>query len=264
MNLFFAFSFKNYHMTSLNKLPRCLVLIGAASGFVLVWFVWKFCLGNTSVSVHNSFLKLTNSNYIVPSAPNKKAWFLSTTDDFLYYNFAVGTMTPNDDRLLKHIRSQIAKPSPRRSLWNGSKKGQHFSQMGESQWVDEHLKQRRDGFFVECGALNGQTYSNSLFFERERNWTGLLIEANPHYHRALLEMNRNAFVLSACLSPTAFPSKMKFQPGEAYGGLNVHEVHLKIIKGLASDTAQVDIYVYIYMYICIYIVCVCVCLCKVK
>lgn len=35
------------------------------------------------------------------------------------------------------------------------------------------------GVFVEMGALNGVTLSNTLAFERSQNWTGVLIEANP-------------------------------------------------------------------------------------
>jgi len=50
---------------------------------------------------------------------------------------------------------------------------------GQSAFVDKLLSGRRDGFFVECGAADGESFSNSLFFELERNWTGLLIEANP-------------------------------------------------------------------------------------
>ena len=38
---------------------------------------------------------------------------------------------------------------------------------------------KRDGFFIECGALDGETRSNSLLFERFRGWTGLLVEADP-------------------------------------------------------------------------------------
>ena len=34
------------------------------------------------------------------------------------------------------------------------------------------LKAKRNGFVVECGASDGETYSNSLFFEVERNWKG--------------------------------------------------------------------------------------------
>ena len=35
------------------------------------------------------------------------------------------------------------------------------------------------GTFVECGALDGETRSNSLFLEMELDWSGILIEADP-------------------------------------------------------------------------------------
>lgn len=51
------------------------------------------------------------------------------------------------------------------------------------------LLPKRNGIFVEFGALDGLLHSNSLFFERERDWRGLLIEANPFvYHK--LSQNR--------------------------------------------------------------------------
>ena len=65
-------------------------------------------------------------------------------------------------------------------------------------WVQSHLPkafQERltatwDGFFVECGANNGVFQSNTLFLEVKRNWTGLLVEANPRLIRKLLFANR--------------------------------------------------------------------------
>ena len=35
------------------------------------------------------------------------------------------------------------------------------------------------GFFVEIGAYDGETGSNTLFLEKHKSWDGLLIEANP-------------------------------------------------------------------------------------
>jgi len=34
----------------------------------------------------------------------------------------------------------------------------------------------KNGFFIELGANDGLRYSNTLFFEREKNWRGVLIE----------------------------------------------------------------------------------------
>ena len=48
---------------------------------------------------------------------------------------------------------------------------------------------RRNGTYVEMGAFNGVTFSNTLFFERELGWTGLLAEANPR-NFALLRATR--------------------------------------------------------------------------
>ena len=86
-------------------------------------------------------------------------------------------------------------------------------------FVDKLLAGRRGGFFIECGAADGETYSNSLFFELERNWTGLLIEANPDYHRKLLEKNRRAYVLNACLNGQRRPATVRFAPAGLCGGI---------------------------------------------
>ena len=34
----------------------------------------------------------------------------------------------------------------------------------------------REGFFIEAGADDLETDSNTLFFEIERGWTGILVE----------------------------------------------------------------------------------------
>lgn len=57
-------------------------------------------------------------------------------------------------------------------------KRQHTSQFGQSIFVDDLLKRKQQGFFVEAGAFNGEEISNSLFFERIRGWTGL---QTPNY-----------------------------------------------------------------------------------
>jgi len=74
--------------------------------------------------------------------------------------------------------------------------------------VDELLKRRNNGFFVECGAFGGEYLSDTLFFELKRNWTGILIEANPEFHQQILRKNRRALVLRGCLHPR--PGLQKF------------------------------------------------------
>ena len=39
--------------------------------------------------------------------------------------------------------------------------------------------QVKDGFFIEAGADDFETDSNTLLFELQHNWTGILVEPNP-------------------------------------------------------------------------------------
>ena len=101
--------------------------------------------------------------------------------------------------------------------------------------IDELLKGQRNGFFIECGADQGELFSNSLLFEMERNWTGILIEvpirfvndmlsfltslqADPKSFASLIQKNRKAYTLNAALSLEERPGEMEFLSAEMYGG----------------------------------------------
>ena len=55
----------------------------------------------------------------------------------------------------------------------------HVSQAGQDRVLDRVLGGKTGGVFVDIGAYDGRTGSNTLFFERERGWTGLLVEPVP-------------------------------------------------------------------------------------
>jgi hypothetical protein len=57
------------------------------------------------------------------------------------------------------------------------------------------------GLFVEAGAYDGETWSNTLYLERFKNWTGLLIEPSVENYRLLRSKNRNAISVNSCLCP---------------------------------------------------------------
>jgi hypothetical protein len=67
-----------------------------------------------------------------------------------------------------------------------------------------------NGFFVECGALNGEYMSNTIDLERKFNWSGVLIEANPETFKHLFARNRKAWTLPICLSLEPFPTKVSY------------------------------------------------------
>ena len=93
------------------------------------------------------------------------------------------------------------------------------SQVKQSTFVDRLLNERRSGFFVECGAADGESLSNSLFFETERDWYGLLVEPNPSFFWSLLAKRRNAYLVNACLSTDVTISEVLFKPADYVGGI---------------------------------------------
>jgi FkbM family methyltransferase len=69
------------------------------------------------------------------------------------------------------------------------------AQFGEDIWMHEHLELPAKGVFVDVGASDGITKSNTYFLER-RGWTGVCIDPDPRHATALLR-NRNTVELCA-------------------------------------------------------------------
>ena len=65
-----------------------------------------------------------------------------------------------------------------------------YSQQGEDIYVYRNFinKIAPNGIFVELGAMNGITYSNTKFFEDTLQFSGTLIEPTDQYH-SLYDLN---------------------------------------------------------------------------
>ena len=71
----------------------------------------------------------------------------------------------------------------------------YYSQFREDEalhrWIFNNTQENRNpGIFVEIGALDGLSGSNTLFFERMYDWRGVLIEAQPDNAKKLMSSNR--------------------------------------------------------------------------
>lgn len=75
-------------------------------------------------------------------------------------------------------------------------------QVGQDLWVLETLGGKRGGFFVEIGATDGVSYSNTYGLEQELGWTGICIEPNPR-EQAQLRKNRKCTLVQALCSSEA-------------------------------------------------------------
>ena len=59
-----------------------------------------------------------------------------------------------------------------------------------------------NGFYVELGANDGITQSNTYFFEKFRSWSGVLVEPAPHNFLNCISnrSSRNSIYCNACVS----------------------------------------------------------------
>jgi FkbM family methyltransferase len=62
----------------------------------------------------------------------------------------------------------------------------YYSQFKEDEFLYEKYLNYKNGFFIELGAVDGITYSNTKFFEDELNWTGILIEPTTQYNKLII------------------------------------------------------------------------------
>jgi hypothetical protein len=88
-----------------------------------------------------------------------------------------------------------------------------YSQYGQDLTLHPILELMGPGFFVESGALNGETDSNTLLYELYHNWTGLLIEPNSRMYPKLLSKHRHAYSFNGCLSPSGKMEAIYFDKG---------------------------------------------------
>ena len=73
----------------------------------------------------------------------------------------------------------------------------HRSQLGQDYIVDAILHGKRDGVFLDIGASYAQQFSNSFFFEKDRDWYGLAVELNPDYQQEWRDTRPNSTFLLA-------------------------------------------------------------------
>jgi FkbM family methyltransferase len=58
---------------------------------------------------------------------------------------------------------------------------------------------KRDGYFVEFGATDGISISNTLLLQEKYGWQGILAEPNPYWHEALEKNRSNRHISKECV-----------------------------------------------------------------
>ncbi|MDG1241716.1 MAG: FkbM family methyltransferase [Opitutae bacterium] len=97
-----------------------------------------------------------------------------------------------------------------------------YSQAGQDLWVHAELyPQRKRGFFIEIGAVDGIQLSNTYMLEKHLDWRGICIEANPTSFESL-KKNRTSKCVHACLDDKEH--EVDFALNDLIGGIVDNEL----------------------------------------
>uniref|UniRef100_A0A2P2IA64 Protein Star-like n=1 Tax=Hirondellea gigas TaxID=1518452 RepID=A0A2P2IA64_9CRUS len=115
-------------------------------------------------------------------------------------------------KLTEAIRRQLKLPATLLQPYNLRRPHlKSFSQHAQDRLAAEIFKNQKGLYFVEVGALDGETMSNTLYLERELGWKGLLIEPTPAIFDRMIAKNRKTVGLNACLSPNKTAMELPFR-----------------------------------------------------
>jgi len=141
-------------------------------------------------------------------------------------------MNQDDEVLLDQIRKHYLVEPSKEEGYNSSQISEDelmaYGEMGQDAFLDQFLFKGnvQNGFFVEAGADDFVTYTNSLMFERAHGWTGLLVEPHPLIFAKGLQVQRKAWSVATCLATKNKPHFAKFSSEPIAG----------VMAGLVPDT----------------------------
>ena len=76
--------------------------------------------------------------------------------------------------------------------------------------LDYLFKQKQNGVFIELGAFDGITQSNTYFFELNRGWSGILIEPSKTSFDLCCKNRPNSKVINCCCVSNTYTSDAIF------------------------------------------------------
>ena len=136
------------------------------------------------------------------------------------------------------VRDQtLTGAQPSDPKWLSELKKRAVSQLGQELWVLEQTGYKREGFFVEFGATDGISFSNTWLLEKEFAWRGICAEPNPKFLEELAR-NRSCITSNACIGGKT-GDRVNFVFADAYGGM---QQHLTLDKHSDKRTAYLDLW----------------------
>lgn len=123
-----------------------------------------------------------------------------------------------------------------------------FSQSGQDAFVLYYFKNKRDGVFVDIGANDGISLSNTYYLEKELGWKGICFEPIPDIFEKL-DKTRNCIKINAGVAEKESIEKFTFVDGPSHmlSGMSkeyndVHKQRIeREVKSLGGSIKEVEV-----------------------
>jgi FkbM family methyltransferase len=87
---------------------------------------------------------------------------------------------------------------------------EYYGKFGEDLFVLNELNYKKNGFFIDIGAHNGISNSNTYLLEKEYAWNGICVEANP-LERSFQALKKNRTCICENLAIFDYDGIIQFQ-----------------------------------------------------
>ncbi len=156
----------------------------------------------------------------------------------LWHKLWIRTFASEYERA-RHFAPRISVPAESR------RSAGYPSQYGQDQYVAQTLfPDQQSRVFVDIGAHDGRTFSNTWALEHLHGWTGIAIEPNPEVF-ARLQLSRKCHLFQGCISDVG--GELEFRvcrgPAEMLSGLvdHYHPDHVNRIERESLDSEKLEI-----------------------
>jgi len=117
-------------------------------------------------------------------------------------------------------------------------------QYGEDRILAAEFADKHDGYFVEVGSYNGESYSNTYYLERTMGWSGVLVEADPALHETWCQDPTQERECELCAVAPNSPATVTFEVVEGckwVSSLSVSDSMLKRIEDIPTEIRKVTV-----------------------
>ena len=102
---------------------------------------------------------------------------------------------------------------------------EYYSQCGQDKFLDTKIfNDFKGGYFVDVGAHDGVSFNNTLYFEKNKGWSGINVEPMPNVYEKLLANRPDCININCAVSD---------KDGQAEFIINTG--HTNMLSGLKSD-----------------------------